>query len=110
MENEGILFKERDLTLEVTVSPEEETVWLTQKQMADLFEVSTDNISLHIKNILKEGELDDSTTEKSSVVQKEGTRTVKRTINIYNLDMILSVGYRVNSKKVLYLENGQIKF
>ena len=99
MENEVILFKERDLTLEVTVSPEEETVWLTQKQMADLFEVSTDNISLHIKNILKEGELDDSTTEKSSVVQKEGTRTVKRTINIYNLDMILSVGYRVNSKK-----------
>ena len=101
MENEVILFKERDLTLEVTVSPEEETVWLTQKQMADLFEVSTDNISLHIKNILKEGELDDSTTEKSSVVQKEGTRTVKRTINIYNLDMILSVGYRVNSKKIL---------
>lgn len=99
MKNEIILFEQGDLTLEVTVTPDKETVWLSQKQMADLFEVSTDNISLHIKNILIEGELDDSTAEKSSVVQKEGNRTVKRTINIYNLDMILSVGYRVNSKK-----------
>ena len=99
MKNEIILFEQGELILEVTVSPDKETVWLTQKQMADLFEVSPDNIGLHIKNILNEGELDNSTTEKSSVVQKEGNRIVKRTVNIYNLDMILSVGYRVNSKK-----------
>lgn len=67
--------------------------------MALLFEVSTDNISLHIKNILKENELDISTVEKSSIVQIEGNRKVNRTIKIYNLDMIISVGYRVKSQR-----------
>lgn len=99
MKNEVILFKQDGLSLEVTVSPEQDTVWLTQKQMGELFEVSSDNIGLHIKNILRDGELDSSTTEKTSVVQKEGSRNVRRNVNIYNLDMILSVGYRVNSKK-----------
>jgi len=70
--NEVVLFEQDDLTLEVTVTPDKDTVWLSQKQMADLFEVSTDNISLHIKNILKEGELSVSTADKTSVVQKEG--------------------------------------
>lgn len=71
-----------------------ETVWLTQKEMSKLIGVSTDNIGLHISNILKEKELDISTTEDSSVVQREGNRIVKRKLK-YNLDMIISVGYRV---------------
>ena len=75
------------------------TVWLTQKEMATLFDVSADNIGLHIGNILRESELDSSTTEESSVVQIEGGRKVKRRIKIYNLDMIISVGYRVKSQR-----------
>ena len=63
-----------------------------QKDMAMLFDVSTDNIGLHIANILDEGELDNSTTEKSSVVQTEEKRQVKRNVNFYNLDMIISDG------------------
>ena len=64
-----------------------------------MFEVSTDNIGLHIKNILNDKELDESTTEESSVTQLEGKRQVKRNIKLYNLDMIISVGYRVKSKR-----------
>ena len=96
---ELIKFADCDVELDVKVSPEENTVWLSQKEMAQLFEVSSDNIGLHISNILKEGELEQSTTEKSSVVQTEGGRRVRRTINLYNLDMIISVGYRVKSKR-----------
>ena len=96
---ELIKFEDGEFSLDVTVSPIENTVWLTQKQMAELYKVSSDNIGLHIKNILKEKELDDSTTEESSVVQIEGKRKVKRKTKIYNLDMIISVGYRVNSKR-----------
>ncbi len=67
--------------------------------MSELFAVSTDNVGLHIKNIIAENELDDSTTEESSVVQIEGNRKVTRKIKIYNLDMIISVGYRVKSQR-----------
>ena len=68
--------------------------------MSELFECSTDNISLHLKNIYEDEELtEDSTTEYFSVVRKEGTRSVKRSIKFYNLDAIIAVGYRVNSKK-----------
>jgi len=67
-----VVFNDEDLELEVKVDKENETVWLTQKQMAELFDVTADNISLHIKNIIKEGELDDSTSEEFSVIQKEG--------------------------------------
>lgn len=78
----------------------DETFWLSQKAMAELFECTSDNISLHLKNIYKEEELStESTTEKFSVVQKEGDRNVKRTLDFYNLDAIIAVGYRVNSKK-----------
>lgn len=97
MANEIVIFKNGELELEVTVSEDRENVWLSQRQMAELFNVSTDNIGLHIKNILSDQELDSSTTEESSVVQTEGKRKVKRTIKIYNLDMILAVGYRVKS-------------
>lgn len=76
----------------------DETVWATQKAMATLFDCSTDNIGLHLKNIFSTNELNpDSTTEEISVVQKEGNREVCRTTTFYNLDAIISVGYRVNS-------------
>jgi hypothetical protein len=97
--HELVKFKDGGLVLDVDVSPDQETVWLSQRQMSELFGVSTDNIGLHIKNVLKAKELDSSTAEESSVVQNEGGRKVRRTIKIYNLDMIISVGYRVNSKR-----------
>ncbi len=76
----------------------DETIWLTQKAMAELFGCSADNVSLHLKNIFAEGELTaPATTEEFSVVQKEGDRQVSRKTRFYNLDAIISVGYRVNS-------------
>jgi len=82
------------------VNLKKDTVWLSQKQMAELFEKNTDTIGLHIKNIFSTKELDkESTTEEYSVVQTEGGREVKRKIKFYNLDLIISVGYRVNSKR-----------
>lgn len=84
----------------INVVFEDETFWMTQKGMAELFDCSTDNISLHLKNIYADGELEQpATTEKISVVRTEGTREVSRTIEHYNLDAIIAVGYRVNSKK-----------
>lgn len=98
--NEIVIFDDGEMQLDVSIRTEDDTIWLTQKQMSILFEASTDNIGLHIKNIYKEKELDkQSTTEDFSVVQREGSRTVKRTLKHYNLDMILSVGYRVKSKR-----------
>lgn len=94
-----VKFVDNDFELEVRTDKENDTVWLTQKEMALLFDVSSDNIGLHISNILKENELDDSTTKFSSVVQLEGKRKVKRKLKIYNLDMIISVGYRVKSQR-----------
>ena len=94
-----ILFNDENISLEVNFDKENDTVWLSQKQLADLFDVTTDNIGLHIKKIISSGELDESTTEEYSVVQLEGQRKVKRKIKFDNLDMIISVGYRVNSKK-----------
>ena len=82
----------------IQVMYKDETIWATQKAMATLFDCSTDNISLYLKHIFKTGELiEEATTEKSSVVQMEGEREVKRTVLLYNLDAIISVGYRVNS-------------
>lgn len=79
---------------------ENETFWLTQRSMAELFDCSADNISLHLKNIFAEEELlPEATTEKFSVVRREGNRNVRRIIDFYNLDAIIAVGYRVNSKK-----------
>ena len=93
MKNEIVLFTDGIVNIEVTVTPEQDTVWLTQKQMGQLFDVKQATISEHITNILNAGELDDTSigfSDKSS-----GGRKPK----IYNLDMILSVGYRVNSKR-----------
>ena len=94
-----VKFTDNNFEIDVRTDVDNETVWLSQKEMALLFEVSTDNIGLHIKNILRENELDNSTTEESSVVQIEGKRKITRKIKIYNLDMIISVGYRVKSQR-----------
>lgn len=102
MKNEIILYQSNELAehLEVRIDESNETIWLTQKQMSILFEKDSDTIGLHLKNIYTEQELDEnSTTELFSVVQKEGKRNVTRNIKFYNLDAILSVGYRVNSKR-----------
>lgn len=78
----------------------DETFWLTQSAMAELFDCTADNISLHLKNIYDEEELSrEATTEKFSVVRREGNRQVNRKLDFYNLDVIIAVGYRVNSKK-----------
>ena len=87
-----------DESVQLEVRLEEETVWLTQAQMAVLFGCSSDNVGVHLKNIYKEHEVDPiSTAEKISVVRKEGNRFVTRRVIHYNLDAILSVGYRVSS-------------
>ncbi|NOQ63666.1 MAG: hypothetical protein GQ582_04060 [Methyloprofundus sp.] len=95
--NEIVIFESSNG--EIQVQLEQETVWLSQAMMAELFNTSSDNISLHLKNIYHEGELEESsTTEDYSVVRKEGSRQVKRVLKHYNLDAIISVGYRVQSK------------
>ena len=99
-EHEIVLYQIDKTNICVSVFFREETFWMTQKAMAELFDCSTDNISLHLKNIFREEELDEkSTTEFFSVVQKEGNRNVSRNVKCYNLDAIIAVGYRVNSKK-----------
>lgn len=98
MANGIVVFKNGELELEVTVSEDREDVWLSQKQMAKLFNVDRTRVTRHINNIYKEGELDEeSTCAENAQVQFEGKRKVKRNLRIYNLDMILAVGYRVKS-------------
>ncbi|MDD7280745.1 RhuM family protein [Floccifex sp.] len=100
MGNEIIVFKDGELELEVTVSENRENVWLTQDQMAELFDVDRTRITRHISNIYKDGELlEESTCAENALVQIEGERKVKRNVKYYNLDMIISVGYRVKSKR-----------
>lgn len=97
--SEIILFKTKDDKISISVHLEDETVWLTQDMIAKLFETNKSNISEHIANIYKEHELDkDSTVRKFRTVRKEGNRNVSRNLEYYNLDMIISVGYRVKSK------------
>ncbi|WP_373213528.1 virulence RhuM family protein [Ruminococcus sp. 5_1_39BFAA] len=99
-EHEIVLYQVEDTNICVNVFFKEDTFWMTQKVMAELFDCTTDNISLHLKNIYKEEELNEvATTEYFSVVQNEGQRNVKRKVKCYNLDAIIAVGYRVNSKK-----------
>ena len=95
--NEIVLYQP-DETIKLEVRLENETVWLTQQQMADLFETTPQNITMHIRNLYKEGELTLEATCKDFLqVRLEGVRKVKRTQKIYNLDVIISVGYRVKS-------------
>lgn len=89
-----------DISSQIEVRIEEETVWLSQAQMVELFAATKQNISLHINNVFKERELDEKATVKEYLtVQKEGNRTVKRKVLLYNLDVIISVGYRVKSQR-----------
>ncbi|MEA3643823.1 MAG: RhuM family protein [Lamprobacter sp.] len=93
-----LVYEAEDGRVKLEVRLENETVWLTQADMARLFQCSADNISLHLKNIYDEGELRlKATTEDFSVVRQEEPRRVRRTLTFYNLDAIISVGYRVKS-------------
>ena len=97
-----VIFQEAGQSVEVRLDAQRDTVWLSQRQMADLFETSTDNISLHLKNIFADGELTAAaTTEESSVVRQEGKRQVTRKVEHYNLDAIISVGFRVSSRRAV---------
>ena len=96
--NNIVIFETENQPVQVRL--EGETVWLVQAQMAELFGTSADNISLHLKNIFKDKELDEATTtEDFSVVRQEGARQVKRQLKHYNLDVIISVGYRVSTTR-----------
>ncbi|MBA4264162.1 MAG: hydroxyacid dehydrogenase [Comamonadaceae bacterium] len=95
-----ILYTTEDGRSQIKLRAKDQTVWLTQREMAQLFDVSTDNVGLHLKNIFEDGELSrEATTEESSVVQTEGGREVRRPVTLYNLDAILAVGYRVRSPR-----------
>jgi prophage maintenance system killer protein len=97
---EILIYEAPDGGVRVDVKLDRDTVWLTQRQMADLFDTSTDNVGLHLKNVFSNSELDEAaTTEDFSVVQSEGKRRVRRQVKHYNLDAIISVGYRVNSRR-----------
>ena len=95
-----LIYQSEDGMTHIDVRMEQETVWLTQQQMAELFNSTIPNISIHIRNIYKEGELDKEATVKDFlIVQNEGGRQVSRHVAYYNLDVIISVGYRVKSKR-----------
>ena len=97
--NNIVIYQTDDGMTKIDVKLEDETVWLSQQQMADLYDTTKQNISLHIKNIFDEEELSvDSTVKEFLTVQKEGNRKVERKVKYYNLDMIISLGYRVKSK------------
>ncbi|MCI1217693.1 virulence RhuM family protein [Bifidobacterium crudilactis] len=95
---EIILYHQDDGTTEIKVRLEDETVWLSQQQIAELFGTTRENITMHLRNIFNEGELDEEATSKDFLqVRNEGSRRVNRHVMLYNLDAILSVGYRVKS-------------
>ena len=98
--DELVLFESQDGAVTLPVPVRDETVWLTRMQMADLFGVTPQNITIHLKNVYSAGELDRSATSKDFLlVQNEGGRNITRSVNCYNLDAIISVGYRVNSAR-----------
>ena len=100
MENNMLIYVSKDGMINVDVSIMQDSMWMSQDMMANLYGTTKNNISMHLKNIFDEGELDkEATVKKNLTVQKEGSRTVKRNIEYYNLDAIIAVGYRINSKK-----------
>jgi len=95
-----ILYTTDDGRTQIKLRANDQTVWLTQLEMAELFDATKQNISLHLNNLFAEGELDPATTVKESLTdQIEGSREVQRPVNLYNLDAILAVGYRVRSPR-----------
>lgn len=98
--NEIVLFESRDGAVTLPVSVRDESVWLTRMQMADLFDVTPQNITIHLKKVYAAGELEREATSKDFLlVQTEGGRQITRSVNCYSLDAIISVGYRVNSTR-----------
>lgn len=98
--NDLILYTTEDGRSQIKLRAQEQTVWLTQLEMAELFDATKQNISLHLKNVFEDGELDPAATVKESLtVQIEGSRKVQRPVTLYNLDAILAVGYRVRSPR-----------
>lgn len=98
--NDLILYTTEDGRSQIKLRAQEQTVWLTQLEMAELFDATKQNISLHLKNVFEDGELDPAATVKESLtVQTEGRRRVQRPVTLYNLDAILAVGYRVRSPR-----------
>jgi hypothetical protein len=98
--NDLILYTTEDGRSQIKLRAQEQTVWLTQLEMAELFDATKQNISLHLKNVFEDGELDAAATVKESLtVQIEGSRQVQRPVTLYNLDAILAVGYRVRSPR-----------
>ena len=94
-----IIFKTQDESISVDVRLENETVWLTQKQLVELYQTAKSTVSEHIKNIYTDEELTpDATVRKIRTVQNEGKREVERALDYYNLDMIIALGYRINKK------------
>ena len=97
-DNELLIYKSSELATSIEVKLEDETIWLTQDQIVSLFDSSKANISEHIKHIFQTGELKkDTTVRKIRTVRVEGNREVSRLLTYFNLDMIISIGYRVNS-------------
>jgi prophage maintenance system killer protein len=98
--SEILIYQDENQQSQIEVRLENDTVWLNQKQMAELFDRDYKTISKHVRNVIAEGELDaSSTVAKIATVQNEGSRTISRDLEYYNLDMIISVGYRVNSRR-----------
>lgn len=98
--NDLILYTTEDGRIQIKLRAKDQTVWLSQREMAQLFDVTSDNVGLHLKNLYEDEELSrEATTEESSVVQTEGAREVQRPVTLYNLDAILAVGYRVRSPR-----------
>jgi hypothetical protein len=95
-----LVYQTEDGKLKIDVRFEGETVWLTQQHMAELFQTTVPNVSMHIRNVFAEGELQLAATVKESlIVRQEGSRSVQRSVEFYNLDVIISVGYRVKSHR-----------
>lgn len=101
-ENNIIFYTDEDNNVKIEVILDNENVWLTQNSLAKLFDTTRNNITMHIKNIYIDNELEEESTSKENLlVQKEGNRNVKRNVYLYNLDMVISLGFRVNSKKAV---------
>lgn len=99
-DSEILLYTSPDGEVQLDIRMQQDTMWMTQQMMAELFQTTVPNINVHIKNIYKESELqEEGTIKEFLIVRKEGSRTVRRPVNFYNLDMILSVGYRVNTRR-----------
>jgi len=96
--NKIVIYQSENGTSQLQLTLQDDTIWLTQKQLSDLFQTTIPNVNMHLKNIYNEGEQKEKATiKKSLIVQTEGKRKVKRTQSVYNLDIVISVGYRINS-------------